>query len=128
MPPPHMKPWIMSSLFTFLVLNIVFLQKKKERESAVMKNSKLSEESRQKLLSVMTNDFMSSEESGDDDTIVVHPLTWRSQYVKVMFQRIDAYNKNAKSPQARRQMKQRSNGSVSSRVSPSDAPEWSVSK
>ena len=66
---------------------------KKERESAVMKNSKLSEESRQKLLSIMTNDFMSSEESGDDDTIVVHPLTWHSQYVKVIFQRIDAYNK-----------------------------------
>ena len=93
-----------------------------------MKNSKLSEESHQKLLSIMTNDFMSSEESGDDDTIVVHPLTWRSQYVKVMFQRIDAYNKNAKSPQARRQMKQQSNGSASSRVTPPDAPEWSVSK
>ena len=91
----------------------VFIQKRKEREAAIMKNSKLTDEQRSKWLKVMTNDFMSSEESGDDDSIVVRPIPWRSKYVNQMFSKIDKYCNHKKSPHALRQMKTRSIGSPS---------------
>lgn len=54
-----------------------------------MMNSKLTKELRQKWLSVMKNEFMSSEESGDDDdSIVTRPLPWRTGYVDQMFSRL----------------------------------------
>ena len=45
-----------------------------EQQKAVMKNAKLNEEQQKKWLSVVTNDMMSSEDSGPD---VVHPIPWR---------------------------------------------------
>ena len=103
-----------------------FYQKRKERTSALMKNSKLTEQSRQKWLQVMVNDMMSSEESGEDDMVVVHPISWRTDYVNKMFHSIDNYCKARKSAQARRQMKQRITGSESGRVAPTDMPSWAV--
>ena len=91
------------------------VQKRKEREAAILKNSKLTEDQRKKWLTVITNDYMSSEESGEDNSIIVHPLPWRSEYVSSMFKRIDAYCEKKKSPQAKRQMKQRIQGRVSRR-------------
>ena len=71
----------------------------------------------------MTNEFMSSEESGDDDTICVRPLQWRSSYANQMFKKIGA---SKKAPQARRQMKARWVGSPSlhPRPNPDSVPEW----
>lgn len=103
------------------------LQKRKERSSAVQKNSKLTAEQKKKWLSVITNDTMSSEESGPDDSIVVHPLIWRSRYVNKMFERIDQYNQQKKSPQAIRQMKSRQIGEASSRSVPSGVEQWAIS-
>lgn len=91
-----------------------------------MKNSKLTEQARQKWLKVVTNEMMSSEESGDEDTMIMHPLPWRSDYVTSMFRKIDAYAQARRSPQARRQMKSRSEGSVSARSAPPDLPSWSL--
>lgn len=102
------------------------LQKKREREGAVLKNSKLTEEQRKKWLSVMNRDYMSSEESGDDDFIVLHQLPWRSDYVTKMFSKIDAYVISMKSAQAKRQMKRRRLGVPSTRPKPLDAPDWAV--
>ena len=87
------------------------------------------EESKQKWLAVMVNDLMSSEESGEDDTVTVHPLPWRSEYVNKMFQNTDKYSKLRKSPQASRQTKKRITGSPSVRPSPSksDIPAWALS-
>ena len=59
-------------------------KKRKERSSAIMKNSKLNKEQKEKWLSVISNDTMSSEESGPEDVITVHSLPWRSQYVNKM--------------------------------------------
>ena len=68
------------------------------------------------------NEFMSSEESDEGDFIVVHPLPWRSENVNKMFQRIDEYCYNKKTPQARRQTKV---GSPSGRPKPTDMnPDW----
>lgn len=89
-----------------------------------MRNGKLTEEQRKKWLTIITNDYMSSEDSGDDDTIEVRPLPWRSSYVNAMFTKIDAYCNHKKSSQARRQMKGRVVGSPSSRPKPVDYPEW----
>ena len=101
-------------------------QKRKEREAALMKNSKLSDEQRKKWLAVVKNEYMSSEESGEEDTIVVHRLPWRSEYVNKMFTKIDEYCYHKKSPQAIRQMKARKVGSPSGRSKPLCAtePEW----
>ena len=102
------------------------LQKRKEREAAVLKNTKFTEDHRKKWLGVISNDFMSSEDS-DDEAIVVHPLPWRSDYVNQMFQKIDDYSNSKKSPQARRQMKERIYGRPSHRPRV-EAPEWAVRK
>ena len=102
------------------------MQKRKEREGAIMKNRRLTEDQRKKWLTVVTNEYMSSEES-DDERILVHSIPWRSDYVNRMFSKIDQYCNERKSPQARRQMKERVTGRPSSRCSPgSDAPTWAL--
>ena len=64
-----------------------------------MKNAKLNEEQWKKWLS---NDIMSSEDSGpDDNTIVVYPIPWRKEYVTKMFSAIDRYTQHKKTSQAR---------------------------
>ncbi len=87
-----------------------------------MKNSKLTEDTRQKWLKILVNEMMSSEESGDEDKVVVHPLPWRKDYVNQMFHKIDDYCLARKSVQAKRQMKERSNGVLSTRAAPSGMP------
>ncbi len=81
--------------------------------------------------------MMSSEESGDEDKVVVHPLPWRKDYVNQMFNKIDNYNLARKSAQAKRQMKERTNGvqsavytsTQSTRAAPSGMPSsWSVAR
>ena len=102
------------------------LQKKREREGAILQNSKLTPDQRGKWLSVTKKEYMSSEESGEEDCITVHPLPWRSQYVTRMFSKIDAYIINRKSAQAKRQMKKRQSGTPSTRSPPGEAPDWAV--
>ena len=102
------------------------MQKKREREGAIFKNSKLTPEQRTKWLSIAKKEYMSSEESGEDDCMVVHPLPWRSEYVNKMFNKIDLFVTNKKSSQAKRQMRQRKFGAISERGQPGDAPDWAV--
>jgi len=103
----------------------LFLSERKECSSAIMKNSKFNEQQKDKWLSIITNDMMSSEESGPDDSIIVHPLPWRSQHVDNMFEKVDRYNDGKRSPQARRQMKRRILGDLSSREAP-QLPKWAT--
>ena len=63
-----------------------------------MRNKRLTEEQKDKWLSVITTDLMSSEESGPDDDIYVHPSPWRSDYVTKMFSTIDEYVQKKKAP------------------------------
>ena len=71
---------------------------------------------------------MSSEDSDTDnpDSLIVHPLTWRSEYVNKMFKQIDRFSAARKSPQARRQTKEKCIGNVSSRSCPPDLPSWAI--
>ena len=59
-------------------------------------------------MKVLTPDFQSSEESGDDDTIIaVRPLPWRSDRVSMKFNELDKKTDASKTPQARRQKRRR---------------------
>lgn len=104
-----------------------FLQKLQER-IATLNKAKLSEKDREKWSKVFVTEMMSSEESddGDDSPIVVRPLPWRSNRVDNFFSQLDKRNREHKSPQARRQMKERIFGNQSSRPAPCgrDIPEW----
>ena len=51
-------------------------------------SKKLKDESKEKWLKFVTNDFMSSEESEGDDTYVVRFLPWRAPSVSQMFERL----------------------------------------
>ena len=96
-----------------------------------MKNPKVTKEKRDKWVQVMQNVLMSSEESCDDgDTIIVHPLPWRSECVTRMFHGIDKYLLEKKSPQAKRQQVHRIEGVLSTRTAPDNSnghiPGWAL--
>lgn len=93
------------------------MQKRKERESAIYKSKKLTENQKKKWLKVVTNDYMTSKESDEDNTdrVVVHPLPWRSDVVDRMFDKIRSHLSANKSLQAKRQMKERLVGVISLR-------------
>lgn len=97
-----------------------------------MKNDKLTQEQREKWLSVLKNEIMSSEESDMDEDgeeiVTVHPLPWRSEYCTRMFGKIDKFVTHHRTPQGRRQMKQRKIGASSTRSPPAEGelPDWSV--
>ena len=81
------------------------------------------EEERDKWMSVIKPEVMSSAESGEDDgeeVIIVRPLPWLLAEVTAFKQQLDEEIKKEKSPQARRQMKRRVIGSPSARPTPAD--------
>lgn len=103
--------WIAILLITKIII-FLFSQKRRDRESAVLRNKKLSEEQKTKWLKVMKIEMMSSEESEMDDDnrdelLKIRSLPWRSSEVNRMFSKIDAYNLAGKSPASRRQMKRK---------------------
>ncbi len=57
----------------------------------ISKSRKLTKEQKEKWMTVMRNDMSSEESDENDDTIVVHPLPWRSPHVNKMFERIDKH-------------------------------------
>ena len=57
---------------------------------------------------LLTTDMMTSEESGEDDeVIIVKPLSWRSRKVSKFFHKLDVTSTENKTSQAKRQRKQR---------------------
>ena len=93
-----------------------------------MKKTRLTEQAREKWLKVMVNEnlMMSPEESGDEDKVIVHPLPWRTDYVNKMFHKNRQLLYRKEESSARRQMKERANGLLSTRAAPSSMPSWSV--
>ena len=74
----------------------------------------------------MKREYVSSEESGDDDFIVLHQLPLRSDCLTKMFSKIDAYVISKKSSQAKWQMKHRRLGAPSTRPKPQESPDCAV--
>ena len=79
----------------------------------------------------MTIEFMSSEESGEDEgqeVLITKPLSWQSERVAHFKQLLDDTSTTKKSPLGRRQMKPRRMGLPSARNKPiGDFPEWAFS-
>ena len=75
---------------------------------------------------MLISECMSSEESGNDDTLIVRPLQWRSGLVDTFFGNLDKQNMEEKSSQARRQLKGRLNGAPSSRPAHEPLPRWAL--
>ena len=96
-----------------------------------IKGKYTSEEEKDKWMSVLKPEAMSSDESGDDDgddIILIHPLPWLSAEVKLFKQQLDEEIVKEKSPQARRQTKRRVIGCPSTRSVPTNErfPAWAV--
>lgn len=86
-----------------------------------------------KWMSVMVDDFMSTEESGDDDErFIVRPLRWRSLKVKDFFGRLDVMAQSRRSSQSRKMRNERTIGEPSNRPCPitrySKSLLWAFSK
>ncbi len=78
---------------------------------------------------VMTMDMMSSDESGEEDgeeILIVHPIPWLSHTVTQFKLSLDQQIANAKTPQAKRQMKKRLIGSPSERGVIENLPPWAL--
>ena len=71
---------------------------------------------------------MSSEESGEDEVITVKPLPWRHPRVDDFLTSLDEKLMSERSSQAKRQMKKRVIGSVSTRPVPTSTslPLWAL--
>ncbi len=97
----------------------VLYQKRKER----IKTMKLllhTDDERIKWMTVMEDDFMSTEESCEDDNtaFTIRPLTWRSLEVNDFFGRLDTAAKNRRSSQSRKMRYERHTGEPSQRPCP----------
>ena len=102
---------------------LIILQKKKDRECVIRKSKKLTSEEKDKWLQIVCNEFMSSEESEGDDSLIVHSLPWRSKLVTSMFEKIDQNIIQSRSSRSKRQKKARKEGPPSSRSCP---PAWAI--
>ena len=100
-PPPFFMLYIIIILLNIAVIVSLFYltQKCKERVKALQTD----DERLKKWMNVMVNDFMSSEEScEEDDTFVIRPLPWRSFKVNEFFGRLDTTSKTHRSSQSRK--------------------------
>ena len=115
----------------FLLLFTHSQQKLLERKTALGRMEFSNVDSRSMWEKVMTTAMMSSEESGhegEDEVLYVRPLLFRSGKVDRFFSILDDKVKETKSPQARRQMKKRVRGDVSTREVPVGHcfPKWAL--
>ena len=104
------------------------LQKLQDRRSVFKKRTGYSEKNIEKWNKVFVCDLMSSEESGEDEMIIVRPLPWRNPRVDELFVSLDDQLRKEQSAQAKRQMKKRTIGLMSSRSKPvaGSVPSWAL--
>ena len=79
---------------------------------------------------ILVTEFMSSDESGEEDgqaVFLVKKLPWRSERVSKFFEQLDTARMTRKTEQANRHMKPRIHKDLlSSRPAPHDFPSWAV--
>ena len=82
-------------------------------------------------MSVLTLDFMSTDESEDEHCFVSHPIPWRSTEVRDYMQSLDRKRGRRRSTRARKMRNKRRVGEPSDRPEPpnvaSQVPEWALS-
>lgn len=79
---------------------------------------------KQRWRDIIELEIMSSDDSGDEDTIVSHSLPWLSAHVVTLKRKLDLEILKTKSPHARRQMKARMEGTASTQERPDTLPAW----
>ena len=99
------------------------------RKSVFLKTSSLTDPQRDLLKTVMVKDFMSTEESGEDEqdgerkpVIIVKPLPWRARRIDRFFKQLDQKACKNRSRQSRQQTLPRVIGSASTRSKPAGFP------
>lgn len=112
---------------TIQILNSCLLQKLTERTAALQKMKFKKTSDAEKWGKALTLDMMSSEES-DEEVLKVHSLPWRAVTVGRMFHALDREAAKQRTPQSRRQMKERVVGVESSRPASDTACTWAVIK
>ena len=89
-----------------------------------------SDADRVKWKKILVTEFMSSDESGEEDgqaVFIVKKLPWRSERVSKFFERLDTAQMSRVTEQANRQMKPRIRKDLlSSRPAPHGFPSWAV--
>ena len=99
------------------------------RESTLKKDNEMDKKKKEKLLSVMNVDYMSSEDeeyTGRKKTYVVRPLQWRSESLTHNFGVLDRRHENGLSQRSWNQMIDRREGEPSSRAAPKGAPRFAL--
>lgn len=93
----------------------------------MLEKSSMAPKEKEKWSKVFISELHSSEESGEEDVIIVKTLPWRSDRVTQMFHQLDEKVQEGKSSQAKRQKKRRVVGvNNSTRPKPSGLPKWAV--
>ena len=107
-------------IMLLIIASLFYLnQKCKERVKALKRMIQTDDERLKKWMNVMVNDFMSSEEScEEDDTFVIRPLPWRSFKVNEFFGRLDTTSKTHRSSQSQKMRNGREPGEPSERPCP----------
>ena len=108
-----MCPWLHYCALPFVI--VFSLRKCKERVKALKRMLAVDEERLKKWLHITVNDFMSTEESceEDDATFIVCPLPWRAFKVNDFFGRLDASLQSHRSSQSRKMRNKRRTGEPS---------------
>ena len=103
------------------------MQKLESRKAVLLKSSSLISEQRNLWKKVLIKEFMSSEESAEEDfdgpALAVKPLLWRAPKVDRFFKRLDQRSEKGKTKHSKQQTLPCVVGSQSSRVKPLNLPD-----
>ena len=99
-----------------------------ERKLAMERSTTLSQVVKDKFNSIMTVDYMSSEESEEENvhSLVVHPLAWRSREVRETFSSLDRKSARKRTSRSSLMRLQRKTGEPRTRPPLDYAPERSI--
>ena len=106
--------------------------------NACITSTAITAEEKNEAMKILTVDFMSSEETGQESAesdnerappvtiFKIHPLPWRSDRANSIMTTMDRKAKRRSSDRAKEMCRKRCNGDPSTRQPPSSAPAWAV--
>ena len=97
---------------------------KLEDRSRIFKLLDLPEERKEKLKKLLQPQYMSSEDTEDENTLAVRPLPWISQKAEKLKFTLDNEKAKRMSSQSKRQAKKKVKGRESTRPKPSRGSAW----
>jgi len=104
------------------------LQKLNARKAALSESTVIADKDKKKLKECLAADLMSSEESEEDGSFIVHPLPWRSEKATGVFHSLDKKHDRRKTKRSKVMTFQRKKGHMSDRPIPLKGlvPDWTV--